>query len=152
MPCVCAALCVCKTQQPWGGGNAQNGECSHSHSHRFREEEKEKNPHRCEYKSAHPKGIFASAWLDAHLFRQSGTSSRILANNVSSASSSFCRGSFHFLFLDSVSIHERRMLPRLLADVFPFVYKPRRARERLCQEMWSKHTSGNVFRCDRESN
>lgn len=101
MPCVCAALCVCETEQPWGVGNAQNGECSHSHAHRFREERK-KPPHGCEYKSAHPKGIFASAWLDVHLFRQSGTSSRILANNVSSASFSFCWGSSHFLFLDSV--------------------------------------------------
>lgn len=109
----CALRCVhARPNSLGGGGNAQNGECSHSHVHRFREEKK--NPHRYEYKSARPKGIFASAWLDAHLFRQSGTSSRIPANNVSSASFSFCRGSFHFLFLDSVSIHERRMLPALL--------------------------------------
>lgn len=94
------------------GGGTERGMLTFTRAYIRRR--KKKTPHRCEYKSAHPKGIFASAWLDAHLFRQSGTSSRVLANNVSSASFSFCRGSFHFLFLDSVSIHERRMLPRLL--------------------------------------
>lgn len=54
--------------------------------------------HRSECKSARPKGIFASARLDAHLFRQSGVSSRILANNISSASFSFRRGSSALYF------------------------------------------------------
>lgn len=89
-----------------GGGETRRTGNAHIHTRIDSEKREKKNPHRCEYKSAHPKGIFASAWLDAHLFRQSGTSSRILANNVSSASFSFCRGSFHF-FIFGFCLHSR---------------------------------------------
>lgn len=44
-----------------------------------------------------PKESLPAARLDAHLFRQSGASSRILANNISSASFSFSPRLFRFL-------------------------------------------------------
>lgn len=93
-----------------GGGWAER---SRLHSHRFTEKWGGERwgrrgvgggggggggAHRSECKSARPKGIFASARLDAHLFRQSGVSSRILANNISSASFSFRRGSSALYF------------------------------------------------------
>lgn len=101
-----------------------------------------------------PKESLPAARLDAHLFRQSGASSRILANNIRSASFSSSPRLFRSVFLDSVAIRECRMRAAASPPFFFLIFRgcarvclqgPQRAPERLCQETGSKHTSGNVF-------
>lgn len=74
-----------------------------------------------------PKESLPAARLDAHLFRQSGASSRILANNISSASFSFFAEAlplliFGFCCRSRVSDTCRRG-PFFFADVLVFVYR-----------------------------
>lgn len=160
---LCDAACAYGRLNAFGGG--KRAERSRSHLHGFTDEGRGEGrggggraeAHRSAYESVRPKGIFASVRLDAHLFRQSGASSRILANNISSASFSFRRGSSALYFWSlfpfaSVGCRRRcrRVFFRGCARVC--LQGPRRASQCLCQETGSKHTSGNVFSSGRGRN
>ncbi len=81
----CTCVCMCDWN-PWDKNTLENAKWEiHTHMYKGTQIHMHAKTRKCEYKYTHPKGIFASVWLDTHLFKQSGAHSRILANNISSA-------------------------------------------------------------------
>lgn len=126
----------------WRTGNA------HTHMHKHTQIHMDTKTHKCKYKYIHPKGIFASLWLDAHLFRQSGKSSRILANNISSAQFSFCKGSSLFIF--GFCFHSQELDAAVSLWMYLCCLQASVCTQVSLPEMWSKHTSGNALCSERE--